>query len=199
MSIGHWGYGIAAAIASGIHLLLLLILVGHGKEYSAARTGDVQVIHSGGAERWALVPTRLDSLTIYLALIVYPDQDLIPRLSIGLSIAVGIAEVIRIALIMMFLSCLARAAGDEDLSHACTRAAGVACFGPGALAVLMLLYVMAVIETNAQSGTFARIVFMTVQMGIYAVLAGTMMRAMFAAKEVYEACEEPYQSQISSL
>ena len=195
VSTGHWGYGIAAAIATGVHLLMLLVLVGHGREYSAARMGDSPVVHGGGAERWALLPTRLDSLTIYLTLILYRDQDLIPKLSIGFSIAVGIAELIRIALIMMLLSCLARASGDEELSHACTRAAGVACFGPGVLAVLMLLYVMGVIETNAQSGSFARIVFMTVQMGIYAVLAGTMMRALFAAKDVYEACEEPYQSQ----
>jgi hypothetical protein len=193
-SPGHWGYGISALVVTALHLMMLLLLAGHGKEYSAGRATDAPVV--SGSERWALVPTRLDTLILYLTFLVYPNQGLIPRGSIGLSIVVGVVEVVRIVLIMMLLSCLARAAGDEELSHDCTRAGGIASFGPGILSVLMLLYVMAVIETNAQSGELARIVFSTVQMGIYAILIGTMLRALMVTREVAEACEEPFQSQL---
>jgi LSD1 subclass zinc finger protein len=196
-SQGHWGYGISASVATGLHLVLLLILFSQGKDYSAGRTGEAQELKD--AARWALLPTRLDALTIYLVFVIYPDQELIPKVSIGFSIVVGIVEMARIILIMMLLSCLAQAAGDKELSHSCTRAGGTACFGPGMLAIAILLYVVVVVETNAQSGTFARIVFMTVRMGVYAILAGTMFRAMMVTHDVAETCEEPFQSELPKL
>ena len=208
-SPGHWGYGIAAAIAAVLHAILLLGLIASVRDMPVGS----HAYRDPATERWALVPTRMDTVTIYLAVICYPSEELVsdslgsgssgknqPRShSLGLSLVVGVVEMIRIVLIMMVLSCLSRAAGDEDLSGACTRAGGTASLGPGVLAVVMLLYAVMMIETNAQTGTFTRIIFTTLCMGVYAVLGGTMLRAMFAARDATDVCEEPYQSQLPKL
>jgi hypothetical protein len=117
----------------------------------------------------------------------------------GLSIFVGILEMVRTVLILMLLSSLARAAGDEDLAHSCTRAAGFASFGPGTLAICMLLFSVALIETNAQSGSLARILFTTVRMGTYAIFIGTLFPGLMAARYTADACDEPYQSKLPQL
>jgi hypothetical protein len=195
-SSGHWGYGISAVVATALHLILLLGLVGQTNEPTGRRTGDAQ--GSLGAQKWAQIPTRLDTITIYLPLIFYIEQDLVPKSTIAFSVVVGVAEMVRIILIMMLLSCLAQSAGDVELSYACTRAGGTASLGPGLLSVFMTLYIGAMVETNAQ-GSFFRIIFMTVQMGIYAILCGTMMRALSASRDVSDACEEPFQSQLTHL
>jgi hypothetical protein len=195
-SSGHWGYGISAVVATAIHLILLLILVGQTGEGMDKRVIDSQ--GSLGAQKWAQIPTRLDTITVYLPAILFADQDLVPKSTILLSVFVGVAEMVRIILIMMLLSCLAQSAGDVELSYACTRAGGTASLSPGLLSVFMTLYIGILIEASAQ-GTFFRIIFMTVQMGIYAILCGTMMRAMSASRDVSEACEEPFQSQLVHL
>jgi hypothetical protein len=122
----------------------------------------------------------------------------VPLSTSGFAILVGVAELVRILLIMMILSCLAQAAGDEELSRYCTRAGGTASLAPGALSILMLIYVAFVIETNSQ-GTFMRIVLMALQMGIYAILAGGILRAMMAARETADACDEPFKSKEPKL
>ena len=90
-STGHWGYGIAAAVATGVHLVLLLVLVGQGKEYSA---GTVVDPHGAGV-KWGLVPTRMDAVTFYLTFLLYHEQELIPKAKMNLSIVVGVAEMVR--------------------------------------------------------------------------------------------------------
>jgi hypothetical protein len=75
----------------------------------------------------------------------------------------------------------------------------VATFGPGILAVLMLIFVATMVETNAAAGNLGKILFATLQMGIYAILGGTMFPGWIAAREVTDACDEPFQSQIPKL
>jgi transcription initiation factor TFIIIB Brf1 subunit/transcription initiation factor TFIIB len=196
-SRGHWGYGISAAGAVFLHMLLLLMLIGSMKEYANDKTVNMGV--EPGAIRWKMVATLLDQVTFYLTFVVYQnEQDVVPKSVVGLAIAVGVMEMIRTVLIMMLLSCLAQAGGDDDLSRACTRAAGTASLGPGGLSIVVLIYVMFVIETNA-TGLFIRIVFLALSMGIYAYFAGCMFRAMMAARETVDVCEEPYQSQMPHL
>ncbi len=197
-SKGHWGFGIAAAVAVGIHLLMLFVLVATSKEPEERKKSNTAIEYS--AIRSMMVATRLDAITLYLSFLVYPeDQDIVPKDSVplstnGFAIAVGVMEMVRIILMLMLLSCLALSAGDEELSRYCTRAGGTASLSPGLLSILMLFYVVFVVETNSQ-GTFMRIVLSAMQMGIYAILAGCMLRALMAVRETADACEEPFKSQ----
>jgi uncharacterized protein YbaR (Trm112 family) len=192
-SKGHWGYGISAAIATGIHMLLVLSLVASSKEYVEAHKNISE--SEKGAVRWEVVTTRLDMITFYPTYLIFGgEQDIVPNAYGGLGVACGVMELIRIVLIMMLLSCLAEAAGDKDLSGYCTRAGGTACLSPGALSIFVLFYASFVIVAKAD-GLFFRIVFMSLFMGIYAILAGFMLRALMASREVIDVLEEPYQSQ----
>ena len=192
---GHWLYGISAATATVLHLLLLAVLVGQGNEYSIGKEAE----RDGGSPQWGLVPTRLDAVTFYLTIIVYKDEELVPKGKMGLSILVGILEMVRTVLILMLLSSLARAAGDDELAHQCTRAAGFATYGPGTLAICMLLFTIALVETNAQTGTFAKILYTTVRMGTYAIFIGTLFPGLMAARYTGDACDEPFQSKLPQL
>jgi len=192
---GHWGYGIAAAVVTGVHLILLAALVSQGKEYSPGWEADP---HGPGA-KWGLIPTRLDAVTFYLTLLVYREEELLPKADMNLSIVVGVAEMLRNVLILMLVSCLARAAGDDELAHDCTRGAGFASFGPGGMALCVLLFAVAIIETSAQSGTFAKILFTTVRMGTYAMLNGALFPGLMAVRETADACDEPFQTRIPKL
>jgi LSD1 subclass zinc finger protein len=196
-SPGHWGYGIAAAVATALHLMLLVALATKGTDYSAGRVQELGGEDS--AVKWGLVPTRLDAVTFYLTYLVYRDQEIIPKGEMGFSIVVGIAEIIRTTLILMMLSCLARATGDEELSHKCTRAAGFASFGPGFMAAGMLLVAVILTEAHAGSGDMAKIILSTIVMGTYAVLCGCVFPGLMAAREVADACDEPYQAQLPQL
>jgi hypothetical protein len=137
---------------------------------------------------------------LYITAIVYPDGPwYVYRGGLALPMITGIAEVVRTVLILMFLSCLARAALDEDLAHKCTRAAGVASAGPGILAVLIFVFVAFTIETNAGGTTFAKVLSVGIQMGVYAILLVFAMPSYLAAREVADACDEPFQSLIPQL
>ena len=193
-SPGHWGYGIAAAVAVVLHLILLSVLIGQGKEYSIGK----EVEATGSSIQWGLVPTRLDAVAFYMTLLAYKNEELLPKGEMTLSIVVGVSELLRNVLMLMLVSCLARAAGDNELSHQGTRGAGFACFGPGVLAILMLLIAVAIIETNAQTGALAKVLFTTVRMGTYAILIGMMFPGLMAARETADACDEPFQAQSRS-
>ncbi len=194
-SPGHWGYGIAAAIATGLHLMLLLALVAKGTDYSPGKSVDP----GGPAAKWGLVPTRLDAVTYYLTVVVYKDQELVPKGEMNFSIIVGIAEVIRSTLLLMLLSCMAQSAGDKELAHKCTRAAGFASFGPGFMALGMLLFAALIAESHAGVTGFTKILFSTIVMGTYAILIGCVFPAFMVAREVADACEEPFQSQLPQM
>jgi hypothetical protein len=195
---GHLGYGIAAAVATGMHLLMLVILVSQGTDYSVAKEAEPDGPSSATA-KMGLIPTRLDAVAFYITLMVYKDEAVLPKGKMTLSIVVGVMEMIRNLLILMLVSCLARAAGDEELAGKCTRAAGAASFGPSLISVAMLLFAVAMIETDAQSTTFGKIMIATVRMWTYAIFLGTTLPALVAARETADACDEPYQSQIPQL
>ena len=196
---GHWGYGIAAAAAVAVHLIFLFALVNQGKEFSIGRAADAADGSANNA-RWGLLPTRLDATMFYLTSVVYSDtQGVTPKGPMTLSMITGVIEMTRTVCILMLLSCLARAALDEELAHKCTRAAGIASAGPGAIAVLIFVFVAAMIETNAGLSTFAKIVLVTVNMGAYSIVNATLLPALMAAREVDDACEEPFQSLIPQL
>ena len=193
---GHWGYGISAAVAVGVHLVFLLTLVAQGKEFGVAKADE-----EAGLARMAMVPTRLNATMYYLTAVFYPEnQGITPpaKRMVG-SMFCGIIEMTRTVLIMMLLSCMSRAALDEGLAHKCTRAAGIASGGPGLIGLLMVAFVAASIETNAGLNTFTQIVFATVSMGVYAIVIGTIFPAFMTAREVNDACDEPFQSLIPQL
>ncbi|HSQ57002.1 MAG TPA: hypothetical protein VLM40_14775, partial [Gemmata sp.] len=194
-SPGHWGYGISAAVFTTIHLILMMALASKGQEYS----GGLLVDPGGPAAHWGLVPTRLDAVTYYLTLLVYKDQDFLPKGDLNFSIVVGIFEILRTTLILMLLSCLAESAGDKDLSHRCTRAAGFTSFGPGFLALGMLVLAMLLIESHAGINDFTKVIFTTAVMGTYTVIAGCMFPGFMATRDVDDACGLPFQSQIPKL
>jgi LSD1 subclass zinc finger protein len=197
---GHWGYGISAAVAVAVHAILLTAVVARGNEFSVGQTGHDQDQGVEEVERWGLLPTRIDATMFYLTAICYPDeQGAIPKGSMVLSMITGVAEMTRTVLIMMLLSCLSRAALDEDLAHKCTRAAGIASFAPGILALGMLAFIAALVETNATINLFTVILLLVVMMGTYSILAGVIFPALLAAREVTDACEEPFQSLIPKL
>jgi hypothetical protein len=194
-SVGHWGYGISAAGATLLHLVMLTVLVGQGTEYSVGKEAE----KNGPNANWGLIPTRLDAVAFYITLMVYTEEDIIPKGQMKLSIVVGILEMVRNLLVLMLLSCLARASGDEDLSGQCTRAAGYTSLGPAAIAVGMLLFAIAMVETNLQWAQFGRILFTTVRMGTYAIFAGMMLPGLLASRSTADSCDEPYQSALPQL
>ncbi|MBN9118703.1 MAG: hypothetical protein J0I06_06025, partial [Planctomycetes bacterium] len=126
-------------------------------------------------------------------------QGVTPKGRMMLSMITGVSEMVRTVLIMMLLSCLARAALDDELAHRCTRTAGVASGGPGLLALLIFFFFAFLIETNAGLNTFTLILFATVNMGVYSIINGTIFPAYLAARDVVDACEEPFQSLIPDM
>jgi hypothetical protein len=71
---GHWRYGISAAVATAVHLVMVLVLVSQGKEMGVASSSD-----SPEVSQWELLPTRLDATMFYLTMVVYQDQGFTPK------------------------------------------------------------------------------------------------------------------------
>jgi hypothetical protein len=74
--------------------------------------------------------------------------------------------------------------------------AGIVSVGPGVLALLIVSFVVAAIETGNSNGTMVRIMFASVQTAAYAIAIGVMFPAFMAARDVADACNEPFQSLI---
>jgi len=196
---GSLGYGIGAGLATGIHGFFLLLVV-------ATQRGEITFVEKGEegttvtSVKFAPLPTRIDATMFYLTKVIYRNEpNHVPAGNILFSMITGVCEMIRTVLIMMLLSCLARAACDEDLAHKCTRAAGVASFGPGLAALLILATVAIVVETGAGMGTFTAVVRLLAYRGAYAILFALMIPAFRASREVADACDEPYQALIPQL
>jgi hypothetical protein len=194
-SPAHWGYGGTAAGLTLLHLILLVTLAAKGEEYS----GGLVVDPGGPAAHWGLVPTRLDAVTYYLTVIIYSDVDFLPKGKMGFSIVIGIIEILRTTMILVFLSCLAQAAGDKELSYRCTRAAGFTSWGPGFMALGMLVLTVILVESRSGVSDFTKIISITAVMGTYTVLIGCMFPGFMAARDVDDACGAPFQSQIPQL
>jgi hypothetical protein len=196
---GHWGYGISAAVATVVHLIFLMALVSQNREYSVGRDVD-KVLGESSFARWSMLTTRLDTTMFYMTAIIYPnDQGATPKERMTLSMITGVVEMVRTMFIMMLLSCLSRAALDEELAHRCTRTAGIVSGGPALVALVMLVFISFVIETNAGLNLFTMILFTMVNMSVYVILMGVTLPAYMAARDVDAACEEPFQSLIPQL
>jgi hypothetical protein len=191
VSPGHWRFGIAAAVAVVFHALLMLALV--------AKTGahaDFRDLDQSTAQ-WGAVATQYDSLSFYLAYVVYPDDIPLKRADTILSFMTGVVEMTRLILILMTLACLAQAAGDRQLSDKCTRMAGRVSIIPGILALGMLAYKVFVVETGAEHEQ--GIVIATLRYilrGINSVVGGILLFAYQTVSEVVDACEYPFQTEI---
>lgn len=194
---GHWGYGIAAAVGVFVHGVFLFIIVTHRTENPSGRDTDgvstVQI-------RWSHLATNLDYTMFYLLAVAYSgEQGIMVRQPPPLYMVAGVLEMVRTMLIMMLLSCLSRAALDEDLAHKCTRAAGVASIAPAFVGIVILIVFAFVIETNAGLDLFGRILLNTTVMGVHAIMMGVVFPSFMAAREVVDACDEPFQSLIPQL
>ena len=192
-SPGHYRFGITAAVMIVVHGIFLLAVVNRGE--AAAEFMRTQSTTTSAAGALAQMPTKLDSLTLYMAWAMYPAQMNAPNNVVILSVLTGVAEMMRLACIMMMLSCLARAAGDEELVHRCVRSAGVVCFVPGVMALGMLAVGAFMIETNAAVSSFGSIVGHMVVMGVYAVFAGMILAPLMAARDAAYASEFPFETQ----
>lgn len=195
---GSLGYGIAAGIATGIHGFFLLAVLTQPHEMTFVQVGEEGSLGKG--VKWTVLPTRIDATMFYLTKVFYNNEPgLVPQGRVVFSMVAGLFEMIRTVLIMMVLSCLSRAACDEDLAHKCTRAAGVASFGPGLVALLILVAVMVIVETGMGRGTLTTIVLLITFRGVYAILGFLMIPAFRTARDVADACDEPYQALIPQL
>jgi hypothetical protein len=210
VSPGHWGYGIGALVACLLHLLLLIILVSQANEFVPGKMVGKSDSNDGMRVQWWVLPTRLDALASYLALAMYHDEIEVTKKALTLSIVVGLAEMMRNIFLLMLISCMARAAGDEDLSDDCTRAAGFASFGLGILAVLILILMMVLVETkmlliamnrmsDAAGNMIFGLIYLSTTVGVYLIIIRMMFPSLLACRDAAEACEEPFQSQIPQL
>lgn len=194
-SPGHYLYSISAAIAVLVHAILLAVLVAEVQPDSQGTDSTIE-----SAVKWRQIPTRLDSVTLYMSLIIYPDEfPIASRKVLVLGVVVGVAEMIRLMFIMMSLSCLARAAGDNELSGKCTRASAFVAAGPGVLALVVLMLTAFVIETNAQQSVIGRVILSVMLLGVSAMLAGTLIPPLSASRETVEACEFPFEKEIDFI
>ncbi len=188
---GLYRFGIAAAVAVFVHGVFVLAVLAKN---------DPTVVIEDEAQTGALntlghLVTKLDSLTLYLTWVAYPEEHPFTRRGLMLDVLCGLAEMVRVILLMITLAGVARGAGDNELAHRCVRAGGIGSFGPAMLAVLMALFLSAMIETGGRDSKFGLVLLMVAAMGIYAVIAGMLVPAAAAARDAAEACEFPYQSQ----
>ena len=189
-SPGHYRFGISAVIVSVVHAVLLLAVVAKTSANSDYRALD------RGTAMWAQIATQYDSLSFYLAYVVYPDDIPLHRADTILSFLTGVAEMTRLILFLMTLGCLAQAAGAKELSEDCTRMAGRVTIIPALLSLGMLAYKIVVIETNA--GHVGLVVYTLNYMyrGITLVAAGILGMTTRTVGDVVEVCEFPFQTSI---
>jgi hypothetical protein len=189
---GLYRFGIAAGVAVLVHGVFVLAVL--------ARNAPTVVIDSeaqtGAINALGHLVTKLDSLTLYLSWVAYPDERPFTRSGLILDVLCGLAEMVRLILLMLTLAGVARSTGDTELSHRCVRAGGIGSFGPAALAVLMALFIMTMFETGARDTKFGLVLVNVAAMGVYAILAGTLVPASVAAREAADACEFPFESQL---
>lgn len=191
-SPGHRRFTILAAVCTGVHLMMLVVLLSQATHVDSSFSGAG---YDQDMMRWEILTTRLNSLIFYIAAGIYQDELLGLKQVAVLSLIVGAFEMIRMVTIMVALSCLAQSAGDTDLCRRCVRCAGVVSIGPGLMAVFILVFAAFVIEANITVNKFTVYFFMAVIMGIYAILAGMHMPAMLATRETATACEFPFSAE----
>jgi LSD1 subclass zinc finger protein len=191
---GHWGFGIAAAVAVVAHGIVLIATITRASDQAS-----VMGIDAEGMAVWSNLPTQLNTLTLYLCAIVYPDELNWMHGLGALAIFCGVLEVIRLMLVLLLVADQAWAAGDAETGHRCTRAAGVGSFGPGIMAAAMLGLFVLLVETGGMDRPIGLILKWVMLMGVHAVLAGLIVPGALAAREAADACELPFETQKSTL
>ena len=146
-----------------------------------------------GTMMWAQIATQYESLSFYLAYVLYPDDIPLRRADTILSFLTGILEMTRLILFLMTLGCLAQAAGDRELSENCTRMAGRVTIIPGMLALGVLAYKIVVIETGAGGAGMVLYLLNYMYRSITLVVAGILGMTLRTVGDVVEACESPFQ------
>jgi hypothetical protein len=187
---GLYRFGIAAAVAVLVHGVFVLAVL--AKSEPVVIEGEPQ---TGALNALGHLVTKLDSLTLYLTWIIYPEEQPFTRRGLILDVLCGLAEMVRLVLLMVTLAGVARGAGDKELAHRCVRAGGIGSFGPAALAVVFGLFLATMIETGGRDSKFGQVLMYVAVMGVDAILAGTLVPAAVAARDAADACEFPYQSQ----
>jgi hypothetical protein len=185
-SPGHYRFGIAAIVAVVVHAVLLFVIV------VSVESANNRILFNSAA-KWYQLITQYQSLSFYLAFVIYPD-DIPLLLGSGTIIffLTGVAEMTRLLLIIMTLSCLAQAAGDQELHENCTRMAGRIALIPGALAIGTMLSQMLIIELGLMQVPWMMYLIYYVTRGIVIVEAVILTFAMHTAGDVVDVCESPY-------
>lgn len=188
---GLYRFGVAAGVAVLVHGVFVLCTLAKN-EPTVVIEGESQ---TGALNALGHLVTKLDSLTLYLTWAAYPDESPFTRRGLILDVLCGLAEMVRLILLMVTLAGVARGAGDTNLAYRCIRAGGVGSVGPAGLAVAMGLFLALMIESGGRDQKIGQVLLTVAAMGIYAILAGTLVPASVAARDAAEACEFPYQSQ----
>ncbi|HJZ55590.1 MAG TPA: hypothetical protein VKE74_11550, partial [Gemmataceae bacterium] len=194
-SPGHYAFGISAAVAVVAHAIILCTVLSR----TTADTVALNVERNDDIAVWAQIPTQQHVLTFYMAVVVYPDERLLGKSGVGLGLMAGVAEVMRLMLIMLTVSCLARAAGEEEIAYRCNRSAGIGVFGPGLMGVAMLCLVVLLVESGGIDRAIGKILLTVFVSGIYTILAGMLVPAALACRETADACEFPFESDRTRL
>ena len=184
---GHYRFGVAALIVAFVHAVLLLAVIAKTSANADYRGLD------RGTMMWAQIATQYESLSFYLAYVLYPDDIPLRRADTILSFLTGILEMTRLILFLMTLGCLAQAAGDRELSENCTRMAGRVTIIPGMLALGVLAYKIVVIETGAGGAGMVLYLLNYMYRSITLVVAGILGMTLRTVGDVVEACESPFQ------
>lgn len=186
-SPGHFRFGVASIIACVVHAILLLAVVAKTSSNADYRGLD------RGSMMWAQIATQYESLSFYLAYVLYPDDIPLRRADTILSFLTGVTELTRLILFLMTLGCLAQAAGDRELSERCTRMAGRVTIIPGLMALGMLAYKIVVIETGVGQTGMVLYALNYMYRSITLVVAGILGMTLRTVGDVVEACEFPFQ------
>lgn len=188
---GLYRFGISAAVAVFVHGVLVLAVLARG-EVIVVYDGVPQ---GGVVNGFAHLMTKLDSLTLYMAAAVYPDELLFGQRGVVLDVITGLAEMVRLILVLVTLGAVARGAGDKELVFKCVRAAGIGSIGPSLLAFLTVIFMLTMIETGARDSAVGAVFLHVYALGLYAILGGTLIPAFEVARAAADACQYPYQSQ----
>ncbi|MBN9524333.1 hypothetical protein J0H58_38435 [bacterium] len=188
---GLYRFGWAAVAATAVHAVLVFAVV--------ARADTVPLPRGVEVTRAIIVfqhlMTKLDALTYYIAAAVYPNESPFDRPGVVLDLLTGFAEMVRLVLVMVTIGAAAKGAGDKELNHKCIRAAGIGSFGPAVLAMATVLFMASMIETGGRDTKFGLVLFHVYAMGLYAMLAWTLVPVVEVSRLAAEACQYPYESQ----
>lgn len=180
-------FGWAAVAAIFVHGVLVLA----GLIRSDAIAVSDGLPRVGVTNALAHLMTKLDALTLYLTAAIYPNESPFNTPGVVLGLFTGLAEMVRLILVGVLLGAVARGAGHEEQGHRCVKAAGIGSLGPAGLAVATVLVMGFMIETGNRDTKGGMMLLHVFALGLYALLAGTLLPTAEAARGTAHACEHP--------